>query len=151
MAHDRVRWWCYRLSKTLSGSNGPSNMHRPLSRQRPTRYARLLFRRRLAPFRSSTSKRPRRGARNLYRSSRSPSFDRRGLFAVASKWEGDGTDSHEARRWAIDLAEDYAAHTISNSSAGPTFFLRIIITDCLFLSLQPPSRPSHPPHHGPPA
>ena len=30
---------------------------------------------------------------------------------VASKWEGNGDDSHEARRWAIEIAEDYAAHT----------------------------------------
>ena len=73
-----------------NGSKRRPTRHRPrLRRQRPTHYARQLFRRRMAP--ACHPRRPRnaqRGTRTLYRSSRSPSFDHRGLFAGRQQMGG---------------------------------------------------------------
>ena len=111
---DTVRWWCYRLSKTferlqravqygtgrLSADNA---QHIMLDCRFDAGWHPLLI---LDVQETLTE------ARELFTDHPAlPHLIAAACSRVASKWEGDGANSHEARRWAIEIAEDYAAHT----------------------------------------
>jgi hypothetical protein len=111
---DTVRWWCYRLTNTfkrvqrafqhatahLSADNA---QHMMIDCCYDAGWHPLL----ILDVQETLNE-----AREIFTDHPTlPRLIAAACSRVARKWEGDGTDSHEARRWAIELAEDYAAQT----------------------------------------
>ena len=111
---DTVRWWCYRLSRTFERF------------QRAVQYATghlsadnaqhimldCCFGAGWHPLQILDVQETLAEAREIFTDHPAlPHLIAAACSRVASKWEGNGDDSHEARRWAIEIAEEYAAHT----------------------------------------
>ena len=111
---DTVRWWCYRVSKTFERF------------QRAVQYAtgrlsadnaqhimlECCFDAGWHPLQILDVQKTLTEAREIFTDHPAlPHLIAAACSRVASKWEGNGDDSHEACRWAIEIAEDYAART----------------------------------------
>ncbi len=111
---DTVRWWCYRLSKTFDRlqravqyGTGRLSAHNAQHIMLDCRFDAGWHPLLILDVQETLTE-----ARELFTDHPAlPHLIAAACSRVASKWERDGANSHEARRWAIEIAEDYAAQT----------------------------------------
>ena len=151
---DTVRWWCYRLTKTFKRF------------QRAVQYATghlstdnaqhimldCCFGAGWHPLQILDVQETLNEAREIFTDHPAlPHLIAAACSRVASKWEGNGDDSHEARRWAIEIAEDvcgthqYQTRPLDRCSASRVIAGRRVFS----LPVLVPPLQIHP-HHGPP-